>query len=279
MKCPICGNDKFVYIRDTGELVCKSCGYVIKVDNIDMRPEFREEEVKKSKVSESEKRKIKKIRKWMVRSQDGKDKNISRAYDILQRMCEELGIPDQIFQKAMEIYKVALKKDLVKGRTIKLITSASLYLALRTYQNPRPIKKISKYIGIRQRELNKAYKLLVKELGLKPPMINPASYVRYITSRMNLPGDVSILAERIVRLVKSKKIMAGKNPIGISATAVYCASLIKGYDISYIEIAKASDVGDITVLNTCKLMLEKLNCKDIKDLEDVLEEVGIMEST
>jgi len=42
--------------------VCKSCGYVIKVDNIDMRPEFGEEEVKRTEVSESKRREMKKIR-------------------------------------------------------------------------------------------------------------------------------------------------------------------------------------------------------------------------
>ena len=39
-KCPLCGGTNLIYNKDTGEIICRDCGYVVKTVNIDPGPEW-----------------------------------------------------------------------------------------------------------------------------------------------------------------------------------------------------------------------------------------------
>jgi transcription initiation factor TFIIB len=306
-KCPVCGSSQFVYNRKTGEVICKVCGYVVKIANIDMGPEWRSfegDEVDKArtgppqsplitdrgmgtvlgniqsspsergyKVSESRRREIQRIKTWVNRtvSASSQERNLQNAINILQKLGEKLDVPKHILERAAEIYRKALEKDLVRGRAINSIVAASLYLALREYQNPRTFKSMAKYVGISKKELGRCYRLLIKELKIKPPVINPAAYVRSIAAKANFPDDVAVLAEKIITLAKNRRVTAGKDPVGLAAAAVYYAALIKGYKITQRDIANAADITEVTVRNRCKSLMEDLGFREPQELKEMLE--------
>ena len=306
-RCPVCGGTEFIYNKATGEIICKTCGYVVKVINIDMGPEWRTfegDEVDRaragppqsplitdrgittvlgniqegygrgSKISESRRREIQRIKSWIHRtsSASSQERNLQNALNVLQKLGEKLDIPKNVLERAAQIYRMALEKDLVRGRAISSIVAAALYLALREFQMPRTFKSMAKHVGIDRKELGRCYRLLIKELHIKTPVINPSLYIRSIVSKAGLSSRVSVHAEKIVNLAKKRKITAGKDPVGLASAAVYYAALLNGYKITQRDIANAAEITEVTVRNRCKYLMEDLGFKELSELREMLEE-------
>lgn len=304
--CPICGGKEFIYNKSTGEVICKTCGYVVKVVNIDMGPEWRTfegDEVDRArtgppqsplitdrgittvlgnipegygrtgKISETRKREIQRIKSWLHRtaSVNSQERNLQHALNILQKLGEKLDVPKHVLERAAQIYRMALEKDLVRGRAISSIVAAALYLALREFQMPRTFKSMAKYVNIDRKELGRCYRLLIKELNIKTPVINPALYVRSIVSKAGLSSKVAVDAEKIINIAKKMKITAGKDPVGLASAAVYYAALLNGYRITQRDIANAAEITEVTVRNRCKFLAEDLGFKNLEELRKLLE--------
>ena len=306
-KCPTCGGTHFIYQKTTGEVICKTCGYVAKVSNLDLGPEWRSfegDEVDRSragppqtaliadrglgsvlgninyqgyergvKISETRRKDIQRVRTWISRtiSVSSHDRNLQNALNTLQKLGEKLNVPKHILERAAEIYRQALEKDLVRGRAINSIVAASLYLALRELDNPRTQKQMAKVAGIDKKELGRCYRLLIKTLGIKPPVIDPVAYIQAISLEAGFPSKVTIYAEKIIRLAKKMKITAGKDPVGLAAAAVYYAALINGIRVTQRDIANAADITEVTVRNRCKALLNDFGVKSVEELKELVD--------
>ncbi len=306
-KCPMCGQDKFVFQKTTGEVICRNCGYVAKVSNVDFGPEWRSfegDEVDRSragppqtaliadrglgsvlgtygyggydkgKMSETRRREMDRIRGWINRtsSVSSHDRNLQNALNTLQKLGEKLYVPKHVLERAAEIYRQALNRDLVRGRAINSIVAASLYLALREMGTPRTQKQMAKVAGIDKKELGRCYRLLIKTLNIKPPVIDPMVYIETISKEANFPPEVEVYARKIIKLAKEMKITAGKDPVGLAAAAVYYAALIKGQKVTQRDIANAADITEVTVRNRCKALLNDFKVKDYKELKKLVDQ-------
>jgi len=305
-KCPMCGQDKFVFQKTTGEVICRTCGYVAKISNVDFGPEWRSfegDEVDRSragppqtaliadrglgsvlgtygytgydkgKMSESRRREMDRIRGWINRtsSVSSHDRNLQNALNTLQKLGEKLFVPKHVMERAAEIYRQALNQDLVRGRAINSIVAASLYLALREMGTPRTQKQMAKVAGIDKKELGRCYRLLIKTLNIKPPVIDPIVYIETISKEANFPPEVEVYARKIIKLAKEMKITAGKDPVGLAAAAVYYAALIKGQKVTQRDIANAADITEVTVRNRCKALLNDFKVKDYRELKELVD--------
>jgi len=310
-RCEICGGTDFIFKKETGEVICKTCGYVAKHINIDMGPEWRTfegDEVDRARtgppqtslitdrgmttvfgniqegfgrggrVSEERRREIQRIKSWLYRTSGAtsQERNLQNALNILQKLGERLDLPKNVLERAAQIYRMALDKDLVRGRAINSIVAAALYLALREFQMPRTFKKMAKQVNIDRKELGRCYRLLVKELNIKTPVINPSLYIKPIVSRTGLPDSVAVLAEKIITLAKRKKVTAGKDPVGLASAAVYYAARLSGYDITQRDIANAAEITEVTVRNRCRYLMEDLGFRTMDELREMLHEMEKM---
>ncbi len=306
-KCPFCGSDKFVFQKTTGEVVCRVCGYVAKVSNVDFGPEWRSFEgdevdrsragppqtalmadrglgsvlgtygyggFEKGKMSESRRRDLQRVKTWISRtsSVSSHDRNLQNALNTLQKLGEKLFVPKQVLERAAEIYRQALAKDLVRGRAINSIVAASLYLALREMGTPRTQKQMAKVANIDKKELGRCYRLLIKTLNIKPPVIDPIAYVHAIALEAGYPQQVTVYAEKIIKLAKKMKITAGKDPVGLAAAAVYYAALINGQKVTQRDIANAADITEVTVRNRCKSLLQDFGVKSVDELKRLVDQ-------
>jgi len=305
-KCTVCGGTDLIYKRETGEVVCKMCGYVVRVVNIDVGPEWRTFEGddvdrartgppqsslitdrgittvfgnipdtygRSGRVSQDRRREVHRIKSWIHRtsSASSQERNLQNALNILTKLGEKLEIPRNVLERAAQIYRMALDRDLVRGRAINSIVAASLYLALREFQMPRTFKTMAKHVGIDRKELGRCYRLLIRELNIKTPVINPSLYVKSIVSKANLPDRVAVLAEKIINVAKKMKITAGKDPVGLASAAVYYATRLLGYNVTQRDIANAAEITEVTVRNRCRYLMEDMEFRSIEELQEILE--------
>jgi transcription initiation factor TFIIB len=194
-KCPRCGKNNLVTDAESGELFCAKCGFVIdeKVSNNGSERTFSDSTVNKSRtgdgtsltrhdqglstiinpvnkdssgnpLSASMKSSLKRLRVWDNRSRtkDSVDRNLQQALSELLKMKEKLSLSDAIGEKAAYIYRKALEKKSVRGRSIQSLIAASLYAACRESGVPRTLNEVSDSGNIRRKELSVCYRLLLR---------------------------------------------------------------------------------------------------------------------
>jgi len=290
-KCPS-GNIVLDEVR--GEWICLDTGEVIAERVIDRGPEWRaftaEEKEKRSRAgapitttlhdgglstmidwydkdATGKKLDLKKrlelirMRKWHTRTrmQSSIDRNLAQAMNELDRIAQQLGLPDYVKEEAAMIYKRAVEKELVRGRAIESVVAAALYAACRIHRIPRTLDEIAKYTKSGRKEVARCYRLLVRELGLKIPIVDPTDYAQRIAAMLNLSGATVKTAIEIINKARQAGLTAGKDPAGIAAAAVYIAALLNDERRTQKEVAAAAGVTEVTVRNRYKELIELLN--------------------
>jgi transcription initiation factor TFIIB len=164
---------------------------------------------------------------------------------------------------ASVIYRKALKKDLVRGRSIAAIVAGSLHTACRFTKTSRTLREIAEASLRHQKEIAAAYRLIVRTLKMKMPIDDPMNYVTKIAEKAKVSSDVEGVAIKIIRNAQSKLATMGKDPSGLAAAALYIASKLKKEKISQTQLAKAADTTEVTIRNRRKELEKRLNLNEL----------------
>ncbi len=291
--CSECGSTNIVRDVIVGELVCGDCGFVIQENIINPGAEWKafthREELARARagspiryshydkglstiiyvdrdafgrpLSPKVRRQMWRLRNWQIRSRvhASQSRNLCQAMNELQLISEKLNIPPSVQEMAAVIYRKALSKDLIRGRNIAAIVAGSLYVACRFTKIPKTLKEIAEVSLRDQKEISRAYRLIVQRLKMKMPIDNPIDYVTKIAEKARVSSDVEGLAIKIIRDARNKHVAMGKDPTGLAAAALYIASKIKREKMAQSHLAKAANVTEVTVRNRAKDLMKKLH--------------------
>ena len=304
-KCPECGSANLVHDYDTGETVCGDCGLVLYEQMMDKGPEWRaftqEEKASRSRVGVptsysvhdkglstaisqvdrdafgrklplSTRLQMWRLRKWQIRSRvhSSIDRNLAQAMAELDRLSDKVYIPPPIKEKAAVIYRKALDKGLVRGRSIAAIAAAALYAACRGSGTPRTLREIAEASLVDKKDVARCYRLLLRELDVHMPIADPLTYVSKIAEKTGISGKTQGAAIQILRDARKKRASAGKDPMGLAAAALYIAAVLEGEKKTQREVADAIGVTEVTIRNRYKEIIEKLGIKD--EVEEKVKE-------
>jgi transcription initiation factor TFIIB len=288
--CPECGG-KLASDSERGETVCTDCGLVVEEDEIDPGPEWRAfdaaEKDQKSRVgapttnmmhdkglstnigwqdkdaygnslSSRQREKMQRLRTWneRFRTRDSKERNLKQALGEIDRMASALGLPDSVRETASVIYRRALDEDLLPGRSIEGVATASLYAAARQAGTPRSLDEINGVSRVEKDEIARTYRYVVRELGLEVAPADPESYVPRFASDLDLSEEVERRARELLSTAKSKGVHSGKSPVGLAAAAVYAASLLSNEKVTQNEVSEVANISEVTIRNRYHELLE-----------------------
>lgn len=293
-KCPECGSNNLVEDYDMGEIICGRCGLVVRENVMDEGPEWRaftrQEKEQRSRVgtpislsvhdkglstvidrvnkdafgrelSASTRLQMLRLRKWHIRARvhSSVDRNLAQAMAELDRLTDKIRIPSSVKEQAALIYRRALDKGLVRGRSILAIAAASLYAACRFTQTPRTLKEVAGASLVKKKDIARCYRLLLRELDIKMPIADPIRCVPKIASRIGINERTQQIAIDILHQAEEEKAIAGKDPMGVAAAAIYIACVLEDERKTQKEIAEASGVTEVTVRNRYKGLTNDLN--------------------
>jgi len=292
-KCPRCVKGTLVTDHESGEMCCSKCGFVLSEKLQESGPEWRSftqdehgdsaragaptsltmhdmglatiinptnKDASGKPLTSTMKSTIERLRTWDSRSQvhEPVDRNFRQAFSELNRLKDKLAISDAVIEKAAYIYRKALDKGFVRGRSISALMASALYAACREVGTPRTLKDISDTTNIKKRDLAANYRLLVNELDLKIPVVNSVHNVARIASKIGISEKTKRLATEILRKAEETEISAGKNPMSLAATALYISCRKTGENYSQRDLAEAASVTEVTIRNRYKGLLELL---------------------
>ncbi len=292
--CPECGSEDVVIDAIRGERICNQCAIVLKGRIIDEGPEWRafntEERDRRSRVGSpttfsvhdkglstiigyenrdsfgnkltaSRRAQVYRLRKWQIRTRvhSSTDRNLAFAMSELERLSSQLGIPRNVKETAAIVYRRAVEKKLVRGRSIEAMVAATIYASARVRRVPRTLDEISSESHISKKELGRCYRLLLRELYLNIPLASPIDYLVRFGTELKLSGMCQRKAAEILAKAKESGLTAGKDPTGLAAAAIYIAGILNGERRTQREIAEVAHVTEVTVRNRYKELVKKLN--------------------
>lgn len=285
--CGRCGKNTLLTDNVTGERFCGKCGYVISETLQDSGPEWRSfskeggtdptrtgaptslamhdrglatiispmnKDSSGKPLTSTMKSTIERLRTWDSRSKvnASSDKNLRQALSELSTLKDKLSLSDAVIEKASYIYRKALEKGLVKGRSISALIAASLYAACRDTKTPRTLKDVSDAGNIKKKDISRCYRILHQELELKMPVVDPVQCVARIASTIGITEKTKRHAVKVLKDAKAHEESAGKDPMGLAAAALYLACVKNGEDKTQRDIAEAANVTEVTIRNRYK---------------------------
>jgi transcription initiation factor TFIIB len=290
--CSRCGSRNLIRDTKVGEEVCSECGLVVTEEIVNPGPEWRafsmEERTTRARTGTAasytyydmgmstnfignrdgrgkqlDHKTINKMR--MLRLYDNRSKvedtwgrNLKIAMVELERLSSGLHIPDPVKEQGALIYRRALKRDLIRGRSIEAFVAASIYAACRMRRLPRLLRTVSKLSTREQKEISRTYRLLVRELGLKMPIDDPIKYVSGIASNLEVKPQTEFIAVNILRRAAERQGLTGKDPRGMAAASIYMACREAGERRIQKEVARAAGTSEVTLRNRLRGLEEIL---------------------
>ena len=284
--CSACNNNNGQIVTDTesGEIICRNCGMVM-LDNVqDTRAEWRSfstDEVNNTRsrtgmptslarhdkglatiigrankdasgqvLDAAMRTTMERLRTWDFRTQINtpNDRNLIQAFSELDRIKDKLGLPDSVIEKTAYIYRKVQERGLVRGRTISSVLAAAAYIACREMGMSRTLDDIADLNNIKHKELARTFRLLVLELDLKVPMIDPMKCVVKVANKAKLSEKTKRQAMNIMHDIIKSGLSAGKDPMGLAGSVIYMSSINTGETITQIDITDAVGITEVISL-------------------------------
>jgi len=271
-----------------GEVLCGSCGIVIKEKVEDQGPEqqsFSSEQYNErsrtgagstlsihdkglstvigtldkdasgNSISPYMKFTFNRLRTWDSRSKSTTlDRNLRTAFSIMQAIQSKLDISDSVIERAAYLYRKALTKNISRGRTISGLILSALYVACRESNVPRTLQDMATAGNISFKDLSRHYRIFVRTLELQVDTYNSGDFVSKIGTAVGLSEKTKRDALDILFKAKEKNITDGKNPLSLAASAIFLSGIVNHEKATQKDIAKASGISSVTIRNVAKIL-------------------------
>ena len=288
--CPEC-QGQILHGSDRDEATCNSCGLVVEERPVDHGPEWRaytsDERDEKSRVgapttqlmhdkglsttigwedkdasgqaiSGRKRAQLQRLRTWdeRFRAKDARERNLKQALGEISRMASALGLSKPVRETAGIVYRRAVEENLLPGRSIEGMSTASLYAAARQQGMPRPIAEFADVSRVEKIRVQRAYWYLSRELGLKIEPEEPTQYLPQFASSLEVSDESERLARELLEVATNNAVHSGKSPAGLAGAALYAASHLSNEQLTQETVSDVARVGRVTIRNRYQELLE-----------------------
>jgi transcription initiation factor TFIIB len=282
--CPNCGDGQKVTDIESGELICTKCGYVIHERVGDEEQDWsvlarepasklrtsptslarsgmglstiigRPDRSAGSGLNAAMRSTFDRLRTWDFRIKGQDERSLKRAFVDLDRLRGMLRLSDTIVEKAAYIYRRAQEQGLVRGRTMRAVMGAAIYIVQREMGISGTLDDIIRATNTKEKDLARAYRILIRELDLKVPMVDPVKCVSRVANKANISERTKRKAMNMIYDVVKSGLAAGKDPMGLAASVLYVSCVNSGEVKSQAAIADAAGVSEVTLRKNQRLI-------------------------
>ncbi len=291
--CLSCGGNFFTKDRTRGERVCTSCGLVASDHTFDKGPEWRAFTAEEKRARErtgapmtfriadkglsttidwrnkdasgrsitgQRRAAFYRMRKWHIRSRarGNNYRNLTSAMSEMDRLASQLAVPRDTQETSALIYRKALKKKLVRGRSIDAVVAASVYLACRIHRIPRRLSEIAIESRATRKEVGQSVRLVLSRLDVNVPVASARDLIPRLSSDLGFKGETVKKATEIIVRARKSGITIGKDPGGIAGAALYIAGILEEDRRTQRDVASAARVTEVTIRNRYKDLVRSL---------------------
>ena len=293
-KCPECGKADLFRDDKVGELVCENCGTVATSKIYNLGPEWRAFNIaqreKRTRVGAPTTmtmhdkglstiidwsgkdvygRRLKpeqmaqayRLRKWNRRSKvsGSSQRNLAYALSELTKDAYKLNLPKNVLETASVIYRQVVRKRFIRGRSIRGMAAASIYMACRQCKVVRTLEEVGNVSGISKKDCARNYRFLLRKLETQVPPVEAQRYVSKLVNHLHLSGNVENLAMNIIELATDLRLTSGRGPSGIASAAIYISCILCGERRTQAQLSKNAHVTEVTIRNRYQEIIQKIS--------------------
>ena len=303
-------NTNVISDPESGECICSNCGLVVSSEKaLEMRPEWRIFNLEQSnnnsrirtgmptslarhdmglstiigrtdrdytgnRIATSIKPTIDRLRILDYRTQlySSTDRSLKRAFAELDSLKDKLALPDSVVEKTAYIYRKAQSRGMIRGRTVSAMLAAAIYIACREIEVGKTLKDIAQGTNVKTQTLSQSYRILLTELDIKTPMLDPMRCIAKVANKMQLSERITRQGMDIMHTAIRKEASAGKNPMGLAAAILYISYLNNNINNSVnnksnesnnskrsqTSFAQAAGITDVTLRHSVKDLKNRL---------------------
>lgn len=181
-----------------------------------------------------------------------------RAYLQIIDVASILGLDYDICDHAFQLFRDCCSATCLRNRSVEALATAALVQAIREAQEPRTLQEISIAANVPQKEIGKYIKILGEALQLSQPINSNsiAVHMPRFCTLLQLNKSAQVLATHIGEVVINKCFCTRRNPISISAAAIYLACQLEDKRKTQAEICKVTGLTEVTLRKVYKELLE-----------------------
>ena len=239
--CPNCGDGQKIIDVESGELICTKCGFVIHERVGDEQEGWsilaseprsklrasptslarsgrglstiigRPDRSAGSGLNAAMRSTFDRLRAWDFRVKGQDERSLRRAFVELDRLRSIIQLSEAIVEKTAYIYRRAQERGLVRGRTMRAILGAAIYICCSgRWAFQALLTTLSKLTNTKQKDLARAYRILLRELDLKVPMLDPIKCISRVANKANISERTKRRAMDMIQdVIKSGQEQAG----------------------------------------------------------------------
>jgi transcription initiation factor TFIIB len=176
-----------------------------------------------------------------------KKRNLKIVIDLLNRIKDKLSLTSVCIEDALLYYKKALEKGLIKGRSIREIIVACVYVVCKNSNIPRTLTEISQIVEADQVFAARCYRLLMRELKITHVQFKPNIFIRKIADEANISERTARESIDMLLAIQNENVFSGKNSLSIAAAILYLTCRKHRQKISQARIASAANINIMTL--------------------------------
>jgi len=293
-QCPDCGSTRLIEDPARGEVVCSDCGLVVDII-MDTGPEWRAyssvERQERARtgapftplkaelglrtqignsgrdssgrvLSPDARSKFRRLSRIDDRTRKSEVRNLRLALKELKRIRSHMDLSEDIAETASNYYRKALRRNLIRGRSIDCMITSSLYLACRRKGIPITLKDIAGTSNISPKELGRCIRILLTELNIRATPSSLIALVHRLGESLGVNMEARKRAVEILEESQRSGVTIGKNPMSMAAAALYIACIQTGERKTQQEIAQVAKTTPVTIRNRFKELIRVLGLDD-----------------
>ncbi|XP_049952518.1 transcription factor IIIB 90 kDa subunit [Schistocerca serialis cubense] len=256
-KCKNCGGTDIDVDPARGDAVCTSCGSVLEHSIIVSEIQF-EDNAQGGRGT---------IGQFVSSDSKGGARNFGGAFHAgfgkesreitlrnakraVTNLAQQLRLNQHCIDTAYNFYKMALTRQLTKGRKNTHVVAACVYMTCRVEGTAHMLIDFSDVLQICVYELGRTYLRLSQALCINIPSMDPCLYILRFANRLEF-GDktheVSMTALRLVQRMKRDSIHTGRRPSGLCGAALLIAARLHEFSRTVSDIIKIVKVHESTL--------------------------------
>ncbi|KAF5294970.1 hypothetical protein FQR65_LT10613 [Abscondita terminalis] len=256
-KCKNCGSLDIEVDPARGDAVCTNCGSVLE-DNIIVAEVQFEENIHGASNA---------IGQFVSADSKGGPNNFGASFHIGQgvesreitlkkarngitQLCNQLRLNQHCIDTACNFFKLALARNLTRGRRNTHMFAACVYMTCRTEGTPHMLIDISDVLQICCYELGRTYLRISQALCINIPSMDPCLYVLRFAAKLEFEGktqEVANTALRLVQRMKRDSIHSGRRPSGLCGAALLMAARLHNFNRTTVDIVKIVKIHESTL--------------------------------
>ncbi len=179
--------------------------------------------------------------------------NFSVSKPLMRTYINLLKLPKIINETSWVLYKMAVTKSLIRGRSIDAFICASIYISARHYNIPLMIEELVDISDVSKNKIYSTISILVKyvlpKLNIKYRNMSPIPFIYRFGNELGLPIQIINKSIKLIREIEKIDFgfFSGKDPRGIAGGILYLISNLYNYKKTQDEIRIVSYMTNVTI--------------------------------